>query len=45
MADFAADVELIFSNAMEFNREATPIYDAAVTLKVSLNCHFQTSSC
>lgn len=32
-ADFAADVELVFSNAMTFNQEHTPIWEDALALK------------
>ncbi|OCH86654.1 Bromodomain-containing protein [Obba rivulosa] len=32
-ADFANDVELVFSNALEFNQEHTEIWNDAVTLK------------
>lgn len=34
--DFAADVELVFSNAMTFNQEHTQIWEDALTLRVSL---------
>ncbi|TFK41865.1 hypothetical protein BDQ12DRAFT_598311 [Crucibulum laeve] len=32
-AEFAADVELIFSNAITFNQDHTPIWDDAMTLR------------
>ncbi|KAA1468131.1 Bromodomain-containing protein [Dentipellis sp. KUC8613] len=32
-ATFAADVELVFSNALQFNEDHTPIWEAAQTLK------------
>lgn len=43
--EFANDVELIFSNAQQFNDDHTPLWEAAETLKVSLfstvaNCCF-----
>lgn len=31
---FAADVELVFSNAMSFNQDHTPIWEDALTLRV-----------
>ena len=34
--DFANDVELVFSNALEFNQEHTQIWEDAVTLRVRL---------
>ena len=41
---FAADVNLIFNNAMQFNAEDSQIYEDAVLLKVSPDqtrvCHF-----
>ena len=36
-ADFAEDVELIFSNAMQFNQEGTQIWLDALTMRVCLN--------
>lgn len=36
--DFANDVELIFSNALEFNQEHTQIWDDAIVLRVSRTC-------
>lgn len=39
--DFANDVELVFSNALEFNMEHTPIWEDAIVLRVrslSLDC-------
>lgn len=38
-ASFAADVELIFANAMTFNEDHTPIWEAALTLRVRLLWH------
>ena len=35
-ATFAADVELVFSNALQFNQEHTQIWDDAMTLRVCL---------
>ena len=32
--DFANDVELVFSNALEFNMEHTPIWEDAIVLRV-----------
>lgn len=32
--DFANDVELVFSNALEFNVEHTPIWEDAIILRV-----------
>lgn len=32
--DFANDVELVFSNALEFNQEHTEIWDDAMVLRV-----------
>ncbi|KAF9015712.1 hypothetical protein BDQ17DRAFT_1230001 [Cyathus striatus] len=32
-ADFAADVELVFSNALAFNQDHTPIWEDALTLR------------
>ncbi len=37
-AEFAVDVELIFSNATTFNQDGTQIFIDAVTLRVRLNC-------
>lgn len=34
MAQFAQDVELVFSNAMQFNEDHTPLWEAARQLKV-----------
>lgn len=34
MAQFAADVELVFANALSFNEEHSPIWEDAMTLKV-----------
>ena len=34
MADFAAEVELVFSNAVTFNEEHSVIWEDAMTLKV-----------
>ncbi|TCD71196.1 hypothetical protein EIP91_012146 [Steccherinum ochraceum] len=39
--EFANDVELVFSNALEFNQEHTPIWEDAVVLRAS---PFQTST-
>ena len=39
-AEFAADVELVFSNALTFNQERTLIWEDARVLRVSL---FDTS--
>lgn len=38
-AEFADDVELIFSNAMQFNQENTQIWFDAVTMRVSADQH------
>lgn len=35
-ADFADDVELVFSNAMAFNQDHTPIWEDALLLRVRL---------
>jgi Bromodomain len=35
VAQFAQDVELVFSNAMQFNEDHTPLWEAARQLKVS----------
>lgn len=45
--EFANDVELIFSNAQQFNDDHTPLWEAAETLKVSIfsvvaNCFLLT---
>ena len=34
--DFANDVELVFSNALEFNQEHTQIWEDATTLRACL---------
>ena len=34
VSDFAADMELVFSNAMQFNVEHTQIWEDALTLRV-----------
>lgn len=34
-AAFAADVELVFANAFQFNQEESQVYQDAVSLKVS----------
>ena len=34
-SDFATDVELVFSNALEFNQERTQIWEDAVVLRAS----------
>lgn len=40
-SDFANDVELVFSNALEFNQERTQIWEDAVTLRVGyVTCYF-----
>ena len=36
IAEFAADVELVFSNALTFNQERTPIWEDARVLRVRL---------
>lgn len=33
-SDFANDVELVFSNALDFNQEHTQIWDDALVLRV-----------
>ncbi|KIL71554.1 hypothetical protein M378DRAFT_174801 [Amanita muscaria Koide BX008] len=38
-AEFAADVELVFSNAMTFNQEHTQIWEDARVLRVSVFCN------
>ena len=35
-AQFAQDVELVFSNAMQFNEDHTPLWEAARQLKVRI---------
>lgn len=34
--EFAADVELVFSNALQFNEDHTPVWEAAQALRVRL---------
>ena len=34
--DFAKDVEIVFSNALEFNQEHTQIWEDAVALRVGM---------
>src|SRR5580693_9801431 len=36
-AQFAQDVELVFSNAMQFNEDNTPLWEAARQLKVHIS--------
>ena len=43
-AEFAVEVELIFSNATTFNQDGTQIFIDAVTLRVCLNCPFSQVS-
>jgi chromatin structure-remodeling complex subunit RSC4 len=38
-SEFAADVELVFSNALTFNQEHTLIWEDARVLRVKLICY------
>lgn len=39
VAEFATDVELVFSNALTFNQEHTLIWEDARVLRVRLVCY------
>lgn len=41
--DFANDVELVFSNALEFNQDHSQIWEDAIILRVSIECPGQYS--